>query len=255
MGQTYNEDLIKRRIEDIDAQYNQVIGQLAGLDKTIRDLKQCANWLIRSGDFNINTQRMSNEAWRKRASETIKELMRIDSGTYPTFNSVLIPIYIKLRDVHGVVLDQLRKDYKYKYDLLRSPSGFEAISDDDTVRDIFDSLLVDMFPKNYFKDEAIEMIEAGNTAAYINNSPEETIIKIILPLATKSGDDSYGYINTFDSVCSQMECSWGNLQTRYMNRNNLKEPPSKALIILSNPNVMRKFKKTVRAMLDKYDKT
>lgn len=255
MDQTYNEDLIRRRIEDIDAQYNQVMGQLAGLDRTIRDLKQCANWLIHSGDFNIKTQRTSNEAWRKRASETIKELMRVDSGTYPTFNSVLIPIYIKLRDVHGVVLDQLRKDYKYKYDLLRSPSGFEAISDDDTVRDIFDSLLVDMFPKNYSKDEVLEIIETGNADAYIKNSLEEIIVKIILPLATKIGDNSYGYINTFDSVCSQMECSWGNLQTRYMNRHNLKAPPSRTLLILSNPNVMRKFKKTVRAMLEDYDKT
>lgn len=119
----FNEELIKKRIKELDNQYEQALRQLAGLEKTIRDLKRYASNLVSTGDFTEKPTRMSNEAWQKRASETIKELMKTDKKNYPTFNSVLVPIYIRLRNVYGVVLDQLRKDFKYKYDTLCYPSA------------------------------------------------------------------------------------------------------------------------------------
>lgn len=36
----------------------------------------------------------------------------------------------------------------------------------------------------------------------------------------------------------------------YMKKNNLTEPPSKLTIIISNANVLRKFKKIIRVMLE-----
>lgn len=246
----FSEDLIKKRIKELDDQYEQALRQLAGLEKTIRDLKRYASNLVSTGDFTEKPMRMSNEAWKKRASETIKELMKTDKRNYPTFNSVLVPIYIRLRNVYGVVLDQLRKDYKYKYDTLCYPSAFEAISDDDTVRDIFDSILVGLFPDDYCDDEVLTYIEGGGEIACVQDQPEELILKILVPLAIKRKDDSFGYAETFDLVCERMDCSWGNLQTRYMNRNNLEEAPSKVTIIVSNANVLRKFKKTVRILLE-----
>lgn len=93
-------------------------------------------------------------------------------------------------------------------------------------------------------------IEGGGEIACVQDQPEELILKILVPLAIKRKDDSFGYAETFDLVCDKMDCSWGNLQTRYMNRNNLEEAPSKLTIIVSNANVLRKFKKTVRILLE-----
>lgn len=246
-----DEELINKQIKELDAQYEQALRQLAGLASTIRDLKKYAGHLINTGDFSVKPQRMSNEAWRGRASELVKELIRVDKKTYPTFNSVLKPIYIQLRNVYGVVLDQLRKDFRYNNDTLRYPSAFEAISDDDVVRELFDSILLGLFPDDYFEDEVLLAIENGEDTELVEvEKPEEIILKIIAPLAIKRNDDSYGYVDTFNWVCDQLDCSWGNLQTRYMNKNNLTETPSKLTIIVSNANVLRKFKKTVRVALD-----
>ncbi len=134
----------------------------------------------------------------------------------------------------------------------RYSSAFEAISDDDMVRSIFDSLLVGLFPDDYFKDEALECIERGDNyeeTTTVDEPPEEIILKIIAPLAVKRNDNSYGYIDTFKFACDHMKCSWGNLQTRYVNRNDVSEPPSKAVIIASNASVQKKLIKTVRSLL------
>lgn len=246
-----NIDLINKRLKELDAQYEEAQKQLRGLENTIVNLKKYASYIVKTGEFNKTPKRMSDEAWRRRASEMIKELMRVDKATYPTFNSVLVPIYTRLRDVYGVVLDQLRKDFRYNTYTLRYPSAFEAISADDTVREIFDSLLMALFPDDYFDDEVLDIIdEGGGEVACAKETPEETVMKIIIPLAVKCKDDSYGYINTFDNVCENMNCSWHNLQIRFMRKNNLEKMPSKLTIIVSNDNVLRKFKKTVRVMLE-----
>ena len=81
-----DEELINKQIKELDAQYEQALRQLAGLASTIRDLKKYAGHLINTGDFSVKPQRMSNEAWRGRASELVKELIRVDKKTYPTFS-------------------------------------------------------------------------------------------------------------------------------------------------------------------------
>lgn len=108
-----NIDLINKRLKELDAQYEEAQKQLRGLENTIVNLKKYASYIVKTGEFNKTPKRMSDEAWRRRAFEMIKELMRVDKATYPTFNSVLVPIYTRLRDVYGVVLDQLRKDFRY----------------------------------------------------------------------------------------------------------------------------------------------
>lgn len=245
-----DEETITQRIKELNAQYDQACKQLAGLQRTIDSLQQYASHIVSTGDFSKQPLRLSNEAWRKRASEMIKELMKVDKKNYPSFNSVLYTIYIQLRNVYGVVLDQLRKDFRYNHNTLRYPSAFEAISDDESIREIFDSLLIDLFPDGYFEDEVLTAIERGD--AYVQvEKPEDVLEKIVTPLAIAMNDNSFGYAETFDRICNHMDCSWKNLQTRYMRRNNLTDSPPRAAIIVDNASVLRKFKKTARELLEK----
>lgn len=246
-----SEEAINRALNEVQKQYEKALQQLYGLNNTIRDLRTYANHLIDTGDFSAAPKRLSNEAWRKRATEMIKELIKIDKANYPSFNSVLVPIYIELRNVYGIVLEQLRKDFRSNNDTLRYPSAFEAISDDDVVRDIFDSLLISLFPKDYFNDDVLEFIKdkhSNNTS--LCDTPEEIVLKIIAPLAIKKNDDSKGFSQTFEFVCAHMNCDWKNLQTRYRNKYKISDPPSRMSIITDSTNVLNKFKKTVRSLLE-----
>lgn len=249
-----NDSLINKRIDELKLQYTKAKKQLNGLERTIESLENYANYIIKNNDFKRKPIEMSDEAWRKRASEMINELMKIDKS-YSTFNSVLTPIYRKLRDVYGVVIDQLRKEYSDDYDTLRRPTAFEAISANKTVRDIFDSLLIDMFPSNYFVDEALEASKTENANDAINKkeSSDEIIMRELIPLAAKRGDNSYWFYNTFNEVFLNMDCSWHNLQLRYMKKHNLKKAPPPSDIIVNNDNVFRKFKKVVKEMLKEYN--
>lgn len=216
--------VITRRLNEIDNQYRQAVRQLEGLNNTIISLQKYASHLIDTGDFSSAPQRLSNEAWRKRASEMVKELIKIDRNNYSSFNSVLVPIYIELRNVYGVVLDQLRKDFRYNNNTLRYPSAFEAISDDTMIRDIFDSLLIGLFPDGYFTDDVLNFIERRE------NGEVATLDKSAL--AIKRDDESQGHSNSFEFVCSHMNCSWGNFKTRYMNKNKVEKPQQKKKSLL-----------------------
>ena len=247
-------EIIKRRLSEINEQYGRVLKRLEGLNQTIIELQEYASGIISTKDFTNIPNRLSNAAWRKRAAEMIKELTKINRSTYPSFDSVLVSIYKKLRDVYGIVLDQLRKDFRCNYNTLRYPSAFEAISDNDQVRDIFDSILLDLFPDNYFVDTVLECVEHGedNSLESADQASHETIIKIIEPLAVLRNDSSPEYQETFKEVCAFMDCSWKNLRTRYINRFGADSAPSREKIILSNNNVMRKFKNAVRIQLEFY---
>lgn len=241
----------EKRLREIKAQFQQAERQLQGLRRTIENL----DTYIKTDKPDAPPFRMSNAAWRKRTSEMIRELVKTDKESYPTFNSVLVPIYIKLRDVYGIVLEQMRKDYIYKYDTLRYPSAFEVISDDDVVRGIFESLLLSMFPTVYFSDEAFLLSEQGDIdhiADMQRTKQEQAIMHKIVPLAIKKNDESHEYMNTFEEICSQMDCSWHNLQVRYMHKHKLDCLPSKLTVIAANDTVRRKFQKTIRVLLEKY---
>lgn len=245
------EDVARTRAVEINRQYERAARQLSMANETIRELNAYVNRLTNTKDFTDDTIRMTNEDWMSRASEMIKELMVVDGINYPTFKSVLLPIYTKLKNVYGIVLDQLRKEYRYNNNTLRYPSAFEAISDNDTVRSIFDSLLIELFPEEYFYDEVVECVEGRHEydpKQDINNP----ILRMIEPLANKMGDNTQCYTSTIAAVLNNMDCSWGNLQTRYMNKHGVSSPPTKLEIILDNHHVMKKFKNTILTMLEGY---
>lgn len=243
-----DEKLVNQQLLELNRQYEQVTKQIASIDKAMDDLAQFASNLMKSQDFDVKPIRMSNVAWQQRILEFANELIRVDRKHYPTQPSVLKAVYIRLRNEYGIVLDQLRRDYRYKYDILRSPTALEAISDNDRIRSIFESVLKGLFPEDYFEDDILVMIENGEENDKGHNK-EDAVWKIIVPLATKRNDNSFGYTQTLEAVCKEMDCVWSNLQTRYKKKHGLDQDPAKIEIITENPYVMRKFKKTVSKML------
>jgi len=247
-----SEEIIARRVGELDAELELAQKQLVALRNCIQGIKVYAENVAEDRNYSLKCPRLSNEAWRNRASEMIKELTTVDKVQYPSPHSVKAKVYIVLRDHYGVVLEQLRKDFKYKHNTLRSVSTFEAISDDPMVRDIFDAVLQDLFPEEYYEDEILTLIEGGGNDESVVVEKPNPIAEVIKPLAIISRDDSYEYVDTFERVCANLDCAWHNLQVRYMKKNNLTSPPSKMTIIANNDTVFRKFKKIVRAMVENY---
>ncbi|MEE1503635.1 MAG: hypothetical protein UGF89_05230, partial [Acutalibacteraceae bacterium] len=50
---------------------------------------------------------------RQRTFEPAKKLIEVGSKIHSILNSILIPLYIQLRNSYGVVLYQLHKDFQY----------------------------------------------------------------------------------------------------------------------------------------------
>lgn len=97
------------------------------------------------------------------------------------------------------------------------------------IRDIFNSLLISLFPDGYFTDDVLSFIERreNGEVATLDKSARDAIVEIITPLTIKCGDKSQGHSNAFEIVCSHMNCSWSNLKTRYMNKNKVEKPQQK----------------------------
>lgn len=57
---------------------------------------------------NIDKRKIS---WQTDMKNIAYELIHINKKEFPTYNSVLKAVYLKMRNVYGIVLDQLRKEY------------------------------------------------------------------------------------------------------------------------------------------------
>lgn len=192
---------------------------------------------------NIDKRRIT---WQTDMKNIIYELVSINRSAFPSYNSVIKTVCLRMRDVYGVVIDQLRKDYRDKYNLDSSPDILEVISDNKTVKNLFETIIRGLLPKDYqFRDDNLSDDEYSD-----RNRQEDAIKELIKPLAEKYNDSSKGYSKTLRVVYKHMDCSWTNLQTRYKNNNNLKTTPQKMTIITNNQYVFRKFKKCVQKLLD-----
>lgn len=194
---------------------------------------------------NIDKDKLS---WQTDMQNIIYELIQINKTEFPTCNSVIKAIYIKMRNVYGIVLDQLRKEYRDRYGLDYYPNALEAVADDEVARKVFESILRDLFPDNYWSYK-VGVVDDTYTREPAQTQ-EDIVRSIIKPLAEKYDDKSKGYNRTFRIVYQKMDCAWSNLQTRYKKNNNLKTTPQKLTIVINNPRVFREFKKCVRELLD-----
>lgn len=191
---------------------------------------------------NIDKEKMT---WQTDMKNLSYELMNVRKYDFPTYNSVMRTVYSKMRNVYGIVLEQIRKDYKDKYGLDYSPDVLEAIGDNKNIKNIFESILKGLFPDEYwccgekYSEDGVE-----------SKSREAMVRELIKPLAEKYDDHSKGYNKTLRIIYSRMDCSWSNLQTRYKKTNGLRAIPQKITIVINNPEVYRKFKKSVRELLD-----
>lgn len=195
---------------------------------------------------NIDKHKIS---WQTDMKNIAYELIHINREEFPTYNSVLKAVCLRMRNVYGIVLEQLRKEYRDRYGLDYFPDTLEAVSDDKISRELFETILRGLFPEDYWshRDGVVD-------DKYTEVKTQEDVVRdLIKPLAEKYNDTTKGYAKTFRVVYKRMGCSWSNLQTRYKNNNNLKTVPQKITIVINNKDVFRKFKKCIFELLDETD--
>lgn len=242
---------LQKRLDEIMKLYNQTMRQADGLSIRVRELERYINRLLDTGDFSIQTPATSNESWCNRAIEMVKELVKINRGKYPTDASVLTDVYRKMRDAYGIVLDQLRKEYRINNDTLRSVSTLEAIADNLSMRDIFDAILLDLFPRDYFNDNILEAANGNmnnNTDCFEDKDKIVALVRGVLESLKIKDNDTMNYISIYSQALNRMPCHWDNLETRYMNKNPNNGKPTKMMLINTNPLVFNKFKSAVKTL-------
>lgn len=242
---TLDYELARARLKKVNAMITDLQRQATKIEKLLNHYQS-------TGDFEAKPDSESSEEWIHKTQELIKDVAKINE-TYNTYKKVLTYGVTRLRNVYGVVIEQMRKDFSYKYDIGRRVGILEAISDDDTVRDIFFNIISEMMPSTYWSNDIDDVIkfEGNNISTDVaTNSPEDIIRRMVEPLAEKMDDNSKGFNKTYRIIYNNMDCHWGNLQTRYMNSHNTQNVPSKLTIVANNPAVFRKFKQSVKELLD-----
>lgn len=252
-------EMLEKRVQMLVENLERAEKQLRGLRKTVADVASYASHVLYTKAYEKEVPRLSNKAWQERAMDLVRDLVKCDRKQYPNVDVVLATVYRILRDEYGVVIKQIRKDYQRNNDILRTPTVFEAISDDDTVRDIFDAVLKDLFPDEYFEDRALTMAYdthfsvAGKdihkkTRGRKKEDPKDVIDKVIKPIAIRNRDESFGFSETFERVCNATPCSWHNLQVRLQKKNGCKDLPTKIKVLEENPAALREFKKAAKRL-------
>lgn len=147
---------------------------------------------------------------------------------------VLKYIYNYMNHTYGIVWIQAKREYKERNSTVSKFSTLDVIYDDKQLLSIFECVLDDLCKKykEYCKDQT------------------ELIIQ---PLVAKFNDTSNGYMHTYRKVYSRMNAldpniNWNSLEQRYIAKYG-KLGVTKRKIVERNPELLKKFQKTVNIML------
>jgi len=184
-----------------------------------------------------NTPEPVNGTWKHEAIAKVKELITEQPFNYSDVKSVLKLIYAKMNTVYGIVMQQEIKDYNAQYNLVGKQSGLEVVSNKESLRSLFISILSDMFlPETVTENPKCQ-------------SQPDIIKQTIKPLIEKYNDQSIGGNTTYRKVYKDMGVCWQVRQSRYRNEHGLKKNPAKLKLISYNHKLFDLFCKTVNTKL------
>lgn len=184
------------------------------------------------------------QEWVSKMISIASKICSYDKEKYPTLNHVLKEVYTELRDVYGVVMAQLRKEYKTEHETDRAPDPIYLIQNDDCLREIFENLLTDLC-------DGYERPSATPASEMNRKEMAEEARLLAWELGEKRGDTSKGYNATFRLIYENMECNWERLGEIHQRKANSKEMPRKFNIMIANPWVFSEFRSVANTLLTK----
>jgi len=177
----------------------------------------------------------SNKEWKTRIYELADKIVMQQPDTYKDSKDVLHTLYRQLNKVYGIVWDREQFEYRKNHNISGNARTMELIGEKETLKSIAENILKDMIINESEESE----------------QPRLDIVRsTIAPLIEKYNDKSVGGNKTFQIVYKNMNCGWSNLMTRYRKEHGTKNSPSKFKIVQTNPAVFRKYKKTVKQLLN-----
>lgn len=174
--------------------------------------------------------------WKKEMLSKTKEAVKVDPERFESPKDVLREVYVKMRNVYGIVWEQVLKDYKEKYDLDEQVKKTDAISDNEQLKSIFEGILFDL-------------AQPTPVAAAPESSGLNPVQEAILPLIQKRNDKSLNSNWTYQAVYKRMDISWSNRLTRYRKSHHMTANPKKTVLIQSDENLLKIFKDTIKKMM------
>ena len=174
--------------------------------------------------------------WKERAYSNIIQITKTQPKYYKQANKILKTIYNQMRNIYAVDWVKEKAEFKEKYSS-QSISTINIVASKEDLKSMFEKLFFKLF--------------VNTDQQEIKNSiTKEDVKKIINPLIEKRQDQSYMGNRTYQTVYSKMDVNWQNRLTRYRNIKGLKNNPQKSKLIIEDPNLYKKFQKTVKELLN-----
>jgi len=185
--------------------------------------------------------------WKAQMNRIIMRLVKDFPGDYPNYNKVAQEIYRKMDNAYGVCLAQCEKDYKRYHSGV--VSTLEAISSDEKLRSIFESILITQDSKireSAEKKKATENAVLGMTRK-----------EIIQPLIEVRGDKSNYGCNTYTVVSHRMRSNGVDFKVSgeaYRIKNKLRRQIKSSELIENDPEIKKAFARAVLELLTEIQK-
>lgn len=221
--------------------------------------------------------------WFDQTMQRINRIISADRYSYPNVDKVVSTVCIELRRSYGIVIEQLKKEFKSSYGYY--PDTLHAIAEYKIPREIFTSLLTDMESavcsnKRIRLNRSCTFTVKGNcyymivteggkqrwlstgkrvdtaTADEINRILETTVIannielfkdfhENIINIKSHKNIDS---VTAITLTLDAMECDWDNLTTRFKNKYNTMRTPTRVEILINSPSLKKKFRLTANKL-------
>lgn len=181
--------------------------------------------------------------WKMDMRKRVGALSKSYPELYADFNTVLRKVYLKMRDVYGIVMEQYAKEQRIDNRVGRV-TYLEIISENEKLRSIFEPIL-----SNMEEDSRKEMERRRLTAeAEMGKSRQE----IAQPLIEAKGDKSAFGCSTYISVHARMKrngVKFAEYAERYKKEHNLKRAVKNGELIDNIPELKREFARAVAELL------
>lgn len=182
--------------------------------------------------------------WKLAMRRMIDKMVKEFPDRYQTFNTVLVKVYLRMRDVYGIVLEQYVKEYRAIFGNDQKVSKLDIISHDETLRSLFEPILTDMYENTKAAAEKVKEIDL----ALLNKSKQE----IIQPLIDLRKDKTNYGCTTYTITMARMRkngVDFPAAAAAYTERKQLTRKVKNGELLENDPEIKRAFAQAVAELI------
>lgn len=226
---------LQNTVDAIRQENQKMYNDMKSLANVMLDLKEAID---KKNSTSPVVVELNNQSWKSSIYEKMDHICA-NTSDFEKRANIMRWIYRYINKNYGVVWDQEIREYKERNKTHMLPSTIDVVQDKPIIRSIFESVLSDLEYKYCRQKNGTE-------------SPVCWVDQVVAPLVKKYNDHSTSPMVTYRKIYRRMnengKIAWKNMTTRYINEHGKK--PSKKDLIETRPTLRKKFRQTVKELME-----